>query len=71
MNYYFLIGLVEFGVSLLSKLMSSFSEGFWIYCFIYLDNRVLVVIVRSLGGQSDGGGGKRRKGFEGDILQSL
>lgn len=71
MNHHLLIGLAESGVSPSSKLMSSFSEGFWTYCLTHLDNRAPAVTARSPGGQSDGGGGKRRKGPEGDILQSL
>lgn len=71
MSHPLLMGLAASGVSPSSKLRSSLSEGFWPCCFPHLDKRSAAVAARGPAGQTEDGGGKRRKGPEGDAPPSL
>lgn len=62
MSHPLLMGLAASGVSPSSKLRSSLSEGFWPCCFPHLDKRSAAVAARGPAGQTEDGGGKRRKG---------
>lgn len=71
MSHPLLMGLAASGLSPSNKLRSSLSEGFWPCCFPHLNKRSAAVAARGPAGQTEDGGGRRRKGPEGDILQSL